>query len=412
MIMKSSQIIACLQAGSSGGNRSQTGSNWRQALQRAEDGLLSTEPQQRAYIIRFLIGALNCLAALIALELALYLGMTFQDTIVHTVTIAGIAVELLFYGMLRSGLNKRFADPSQTEYQIDAAIVFIGIGYWLVAPFGRAIPLVLLVVVLMFGMFCTTPKQLGRCCLWAMGVMSLAFAMAASDQPDEVTTTQQWFHAVMLALVLPTVYVLGSQLSLIRNRLRERKNELAFALQRIEALATTDMLTGLLNRRQMHHVLDHQEEVAIRQNQDFCICMLDIDHFKRFNDLYGHNVGDEVLRVFASTAQQALRETDVICRWGGEEFLVMMRSDALQAGTAIQRLRLDLMDACFPSSDGSPLTVTFSAGLTTYRRGESISSMIERADRALYQAKAQGRNQTVTHLGKCGSDEHRTHAQS
>lgn len=358
--------------------------------------LLPTEREQRSYTIRFLIGAGNCLAALLALEFAVFIGISPHPSGVHALALCGFLVELTFYVLLRNGLNRRFADPSLTEYQINAAIVFIGVGYWLVTPLGKSIPLVLLIVVLMFGMFSTTPRQLGRCCVWAMAVMSTSFFLVARTAPAAIITTQQWFHVALLMMVLPTVYALAYQLALIRARLRERKEELKAALQRIETLATIDMLTGLLNRREMHNVLDRQEKMASRTDQGFCVCMIDIDFFKKVNDVHGHNMGDEVLRVFASTARSALRETDVISRWGGEEFLVMMMdTDVALARSVIERVRSDMDAVAVPTPDGQPLKVTFSAGLARYRQGEPMDRVIERADRALYHAKSAGRNQTM-----------------
>lgn len=361
------------------------------------DWVLTVEPQQRSYIARYAIGAVNCLGALIALELAIRAGLRINNPqAVHWLTLAGILVELTFYVVLRSGLNKRFEDPSLTAYEINAAISFIAVGYWLAPLRGETYPLVLLVIVLMFGMFATTPKQLGRCCMWAMASMTAAFIAVVVEGSDPEGAVVQTFHAALIMGVLPTVYLLAAQLARIRNRLRERKDELKEALKRIEALATIDVLTGLLNRREMHNVLDRQEKMAARQEQGFCICMIDIDFFKRVNDVHGHNMGDEVLRVFAATAQSALRETDVISRWGGEEFLVMMMgTDITLAQTVVERLRTAMSQVSVPTPDGQQLKVTFSAGLARYRRGEPMDSIIERADRALYQAKSEGRNRTL-----------------
>lgn len=358
--------------------------------------LLSAEPKQRSYIIRYAIGAANCLGALVGLQMAAYLGICPDTDVVDALTVLGVLVEVAFYVLLRSGINKRFADPSLTGYEINAAISFIAVGYWLASPRGAAIPLVLTIIVLMFGMFATTPKQLGRCCLWAMGALGLSFWAVAHTLPDPLDATLQVFHAVLMLVALPTVYFLADQLTLIRTRLRERKEELKAALQHIETLATIDVLTGLLNRREMHNVLDRQEKLAARMKRDFCVCMIDIDFFKQVNDKYGHRAGDELLRAFASTARGALRETDVISRWGGEEFLVMMMdTDITLANVVMTRMHAAIGAIVVPMSDGHQLTATFSAGVTCYREGESIDHVIERADQALYRAKAEGRNRTM-----------------
>lgn len=362
----------------------------------ALDWLLSSDPQQRSYILRFAIGAANCLAALVALEIAAHIGICPHTQAVHALVVVGLLVELIFYVLLRSGINKRFADPSLTGYEINSAISIIAVGYWLATPRGQAIPLVLTIIVLMFGMFAVTPRQLGRCCLWAMCSLCMSFVVVAHTEPDPAVATIQVFHAALLLVVLPTVYLLGDQLTHIRTRLRERKEELKAALQRIETLATTDVLTGLINRREMHNVLDRQEKLAVRMEQAFCVCMIDIDFFKKINDVHGHNMGDEVLRVFASTAKGALRETDVISRWGGEEFLVMMiDADIMLAEAVLDRMRAAMDGVVVPTSAGQQLKVTFSAGLVSCRAGEPMDHAIERADRALYRAKSEGRNRTA-----------------
>ena len=124
------------------------------------------------------------------------------------------------------------------------------------------------------------------------------------------------------------------------------------------------------------------------------MALIDLDHFKKINDTHGHQAGDDVLTGFASAAQAALRETDVICRWGGEEFLVLLRDTdpALQGREALKRLRDNLTNLRTPSDTA----VTFSAGLALARTDEPAERTIERADRALYAAKTAGRNRDVS----------------
>ena len=123
--------------------------------------------------------------------------------------------------------------------------------------------------------------------------------------------------------------------------------------------------------------------------------MLDLDGFKSINDTHGHGVGDEVIRAFAREAKRAMRETDVIARWGGEEFLILLdESPPPDSSIGLGRLRIALSNATV--CDSAPqLRIQFSAGITEYRPSETIEQTIERADRALYKAKASGKNCTV-----------------
>src|SRR5690606_41109796 len=127
----------------------------------------------------------------------------------------------------------------------------------------------------------------------------------------------------------------------------------------------------------------------------FCIAILDIDHFKLINDRHGHGVGDEVLRNFSQAVHHELRDSDVIARWGGEEFLLMLTECWVgHAESMVERVRCEL-DRMQLSQQQPGLRATFSAGLAEQRFDESIEATIERADQALYRAKHGGRNRTV-----------------
>lgn len=166
-------------------------------------------------------------------------------------------------------------------------------------------------------------------------------------------------------------------------------------VREVNHLANHDMLTACLNRRALNERLEAGSQRSARSSEPLGALMLDIDHFKRINDTHGHGVGDEVLREFAATIQRALRDTDVIARWGGEEFLLLINDTSPElANVGIERAR-ELL-AAQPLLPHMPdLKVTFSAGLTGYYDIEDLGTCIERSDRALYRAKHEGRNRTV-----------------
>jgi diguanylate cyclase (GGDEF)-like protein len=139
----------------------------------------------------------------------------------------------------------------------------------------------------------------------------------------------------------------------------------------------------------------HQKRLHRSGHHQFYLALLDIDHFKRINDTYGHNVGDEVLLRFAQTLESALRDTDILARWGGEEFLLLLNDTTAElANIALERARTMLMQTpLVPSHPG--IQVTFSAGMTGYTDNELLHNSIERADKALYRAKGIGRNCTI-----------------
>ena len=174
--------------------------------------------------------------------------------------------------------------------------------------------------------------------------------------------------------------------------LAERNQQLEQAVRRVSQLAIRDSLTGLLNRRAMMASIDKERARARRHEQIALLALGDIDHFKNLNDHYGHQVGDEVLRGVADLLQASLRPEDLLCRWGGEEFLcLLIVNDERQGLEAVERLRQTLADTPLETSAGE-LSVTMSFGLA--RLSESFKPSLQAADRALYQAKDGGRNQT------------------
>ena len=127
-----------------------------------------------------------------------------------------------------------------------------------------------------------------------------------------------------------------------------------------------------------------------------CVALLDIDHFKRINDSFGHEGGDRVLRAFGALLKSQLRSTDGVGRYGGEEFLLVLPDTGLaQAGELLERLRLRIAEAPWTHTLGDGARVTCTLGAAQYRTGESVEATIARADAALYRGKAQGRNCTV-----------------
>lgn len=161
---------------------------------------------------------------------------------------------------------------------------------------------------------------------------------------------------------------------------------------RAEHLATRDDLTNLLNRRAFRTVAERDLARALRQGHSLCLAMIDLDHFKRLNDNHGHSFGDRALQHVAEVWQRHLRETDVLARYGGEEFVLLLPDTAPQeARVLLDRARLAVADTAL-HADKQPVKVTFSAGITEARPGDTIDLLLSRADEALYRAKDAGRD--------------------
>jgi diguanylate cyclase (GGDEF)-like protein len=164
-----------------------------------------------------------------------------------------------------------------------------------------------------------------------------------------------------------------------------------------------DSLTGLLNHTTCKQRLDALVAAAQRDGKGFCVAMVDIDHFKRVNDTWGHPAGDQVIRSMAWLLKQRLRSTDVVGRYGGEEFVVMLPGSALpEAHQLLDAIRQDF--ACIVhEADGQRFQCSFSAGVALWGPGESADTVLGRADAMLYQAKMGGRNRVVDCLPENGN---------
>jgi diguanylate cyclase len=153
----------------------------------------------------------------------------------------------------------------------------------------------------------------------------------------------------------------------------------------LETLAEHDPLTGAANRRAWDRTLPVEMDRARRSGTPLAVALLDLDHFKAFNDTYGHQAGDQLLRSATEVWRSLLRSSDLLARYGGEEFAVLLPSSTLgEAVEVVDRLRV-----------ATPLAQTFSAGVALWHGDETSDQTVARADRALYQAKQAGRNQVL-----------------
>ena len=171
------------------------------------------------------------------------------------------------------------------------------------------------------------------------------------------------------------------------------------SLSKAEQRANTDTLTGLPNRRALDEFLRISQIAAMESGEPLSLLMMDIDHFKQFNDRFGHGVGDQVLRLMANVLRDRLRENDLPARYGGEELIAVLPGAALAVcEAAAERIRRSVSECRITRrSTGEQLpTITVSVGVAEFRPGESMTELIERCDGALYLAKRTGRNRVVT----------------
>ncbi|MCA9239091.1 MAG: GGDEF domain-containing protein [Planctomycetales bacterium] len=177
--------------------------------------------------------------------------------------------------------------------------------------------------------------------------------------------------------------------------LEEQSLELAEHLH----LAMTDALTGLPNRRALEDHLRIRMDAWRKHKTPFSLIMLDVDHFKRFNDTYGHSAGDEVLRTIAGSLRDALRQHDVVTRYGGEEFSIVLPHTTLDSALAAVSKAIRAVRDTPVIVNNRPVPVTASLGVASLLASERVEDLLERADAALYAAKHNGRDRAWLHDG-------------
>ncbi len=359
----------------------------------ARDWLFGNDRKQRIRMRRTLIASGVYLLAALGQWWSAEIGLADRD--MARWLILCLAPGLIgFFLLMRSGLNLHFADPALTMQQMVFAIVAMAAAY-VINPPVRGMLLMIVALVLVFAAFTLSPKASRALGFLAVAMLGLVMLAMATHAPQTFDPTIERIHFIFAAVVLPVISMLAGDLSAMRTRLKLQKTELQDALARIHKLATRDDLTGLINRRHMEEMADMEHRRALRSGSMPCLCLVDIDHFKRINDLHGHAAGDEVLRLFARHAAASMRETDVLGRWGGEEFLVMLPDTQMnEARMGFERLRR-LLARDDVWGERAHMRVSFSAGLTAWRRGEALREALARADAALYEAKASGRDRLV-----------------
>ena len=292
---------------------------------------------------------------------------------------------------IRLGFNKRFADPSMTREMVIWSIIAILITVFYMDRF-RPLMLMFFPIILIYGAFWMTTRQyLATAALMVFGYFSVMTSIHHIT-PQRLILGDEIVVGSVFVLVIVALSFVSNEISLSRKKLRQRNAELAEAMGKIEHMAITDELTGLINRRHMMYMLERQKSLVDRGGTGFCICFFDIDHFKTINDTFGHHIGDIVLQRFASIIQSQLRASDLFARVGGEEFVLMAFGvDLSGAKIPANRLRKAIEQTSFKDV-ARGLSVTISGGVAQYRNSEKIETILSRADQALYLAKKSGRN--------------------
>lgn len=366
------------------------------------DKLLGSDPLLQKTLRRTLAGSLIYLAINVWRIAGWLLGATPGDVLAYLFIYELLGVSV-FVVLQRTGWSKRFSDPAMTLAQILFALSSLTIAYALIEV-SRGATLQITCVILAFGIYHLSPKQIFLSGLLAVSMLVVTLLVLDRFHSQQIDIGKQALNIALATVVLPLLAYIGQQASIMRHKQIKQGKDLAEALRHLEELAMRDALTGLLNRRCVLELLEAELKRSQRVGQRFCVAMLDIDFFKRVNDTYGHQAGDAVLVGLARDAAIALRETDVIARWGGEEFLLFLPCSTLEYARApllrlSQRLASHDWVGVLPADE----KITASIGLAESEPNETLDVLIARADQALYVAKTEGRNRIVVAAASSGN---------
>ena len=208
------------------------------------------------------------------------------------------------------------------------------------------------------------------------------------------TAMQQQLRENTILLVISAFGIVGLIFAIIRFISQAFIKDLKSAETKLIDMANHDFLTGLVNRREMFNRAAIELSRARRHGKPLSVILIDIDYFKKLNDNYGHDMGDSVLKDLSRTLKETLREYDIVCRYGGEEFVVVTPETGLDMARELaERLRCAALElAITHKNEATPIHISISAGVAELMVDESIEKTISRADAALYRAKESGRN--------------------
>ena len=325
----------------------------------------------------------------------LYLGTVFiffqQGMVSAAAFLSGASMVTLsllaFYAMFALRWNLRFFEPSLTFAQITVSVLTM----LTVSYLDRAAQLALgpfMLIAFSYGVFRLTSSALAVLSVGSMATYLAMILVRASQLGFDDGFRIDLLQWVVVTLTLPLMVSVGTQIRQLRQALKATRHQ----LQQFEEKSIRDELTGLYNRRQLQVELDHAITLANEQGVNFCLCLIDVDHFKDINDRYGHLVGDLILREFSRVARDSIRDSDILGRYGGDEFMHILPDTGLKGAVMhAERLRVHAhflnLQSVMPQK-----SISLSIGVAQYRAGEDAASLIERADAALYRSKEHGRN--------------------
>ena len=356
----------------------------------------SVHLMQKMRVNRACILGVGLAIYMLVCAIAYFLGF-IEITIAQFAVLFAIGVIgfLCFIGIIYLELNLSFNDPDLSLAQMMWAITLVLGCAW----FATDMKPLIIITGLSLILVGTNRLDGKRLLMFTVFSISMYLLLLVAEFAQQSRQTM-WFSEIITLIAYSLILIFGPALiryekSVLQGELIDRNQKLTEALSKINSLAIRDELTGSFNRRHLDALLVHQKAMADRRDYVFSVCIIDLDHFKRVNDLFGNHTGDVVLKDFARIAESVVREVDCVARIGGEEFVLVLggtsEQDALVVANRLRSLLQELQ-----ISPGRPeYRITTSVGITQYRPKESTQDMMERADFSLYRAMRNGKDRVI-----------------
>jgi diguanylate cyclase (GGDEF)-like protein len=296
---------------------------------------------------------------------------------------------LFFFLIFKTNLNLRFQEK-RLKFPIVVTVFTCMLVVFYLAPATQIIFTPFAFVAVAYGMYRITTKNLMLLLVVVFIAMALIIEQHYRQSHNLALLKMEAMHFLVLILTLPLFILFVGKVQELHRVLHKASRKIHY----IQEDAKRDVLIDCFNRRYMVAMLEKQKHLADKNGTPLCLAVLDLDHFKKINDTFGHLGGDEVLRTFSKVAQENIRTSDVFGRYGGEEFLLIFPDTSLlPALNTSERIRAHIEHVSW--SDDLDCHVTVSIGVTQYIPGESMLELFSRTDTAMYLAKEGGRNQVV-----------------
>jgi len=301
---------------------------------------------------------------------------------------------LLYYVMVKCNINLKLAEPDLFMPMMIWSIFCIIAPTYFMTSTLRAIFLMNYFLVVIFGVFKLNFKQFITLTSFAICTLGFVIVFCMKYKPTSINIYNEALLFLMFSITAFSFAFICNSISMLRQKLKAQKLELLSAFSDIHKLSITDELTGIYNRRYAIDFMATKKLKADKGLGKFIACILDIDHFKKINDTYGHDVGDIVLKDFSKEVNSLIRHDDCFARIGGEEFLLILSHiDITIAKDVVTRIMDNIRNLNFESYP--ELGITVSVGMAEYEKGQTSEILLKQIDNLLYEAKRTGRDRYV-----------------